>query len=143
MPVLAGTLIVILTGVALLHGYWGLRGHWPATDEAALADMVIGRTPGGRMPPPIACFAVALAILAGVALVMLVSFAKLFDLPRALVVMAYEVFTMVFLLRGLAGYLPWVWRRSTGTAFVRLNTRYYSPLCLVLGVGLIANLAGR
>ena len=29
------------------------------------------------------------------------------------------------------------------TAFVRLNTRYYSPLCLLLGAGLIANLAGR
>lgn len=140
---LAVTLILVLTGIAGLHAYWGLKGRWPARDEAALADMVIGKTPGGRMPPPVACFAVALAILSGVGLIALVSFVDLPDPSGTWAFAAYGVFTAVFLLRGAAGYVPAIWRRSAGTAFVRLNTRYYSPLCLLLGAGLIANLAGR
>lgn len=140
---LAVALIVMLTAIALLHGYWGLAGRWPARDEPTLADMVIGKTPGGRMPPPVACFAVAAAILAGVSLIVLVSFTDLPNPPGTLVKAAYGTFTAVFLLRGLAGYVPAIWHRSAGTAFVRLNTRYYSPLCLLLGAGLLVNLAGR
>lgn len=140
---LAATLIVILAGIALLHGYWGLGGRWPARDQPTLADMVVGKTPGGRMPSPVACFAVSAAILAGVSLIVLVSFIDLPDPPETLVKLAYGVFTAVFLLRGLAGYIPAIWHRSAGTAFVRLNTRYYSPLCLLLGAGLLVNLAGR
>lgn len=143
MSLLALALIVVLTGIAALHVYWGLRGRWPAMDEATLAGMVIGRTQGGHMPPPIACFAVAGAILAGVALVAAVSFVAMPDPWARLARLGYGVFTAVFVARGAAGYVPALWRRSAGTAFVRLNTRYYSPLCLLLGAGLIANLAGR
>ena len=134
MQVLAIALIAILTSIALLHGYWGLGGRWPARDESSLADRVIGRTPGGKMPPPLACYAVAVAILIGVGLIALISFAQLRAAPKTLALLAYGVLSAVFLLRGLAGYVP---------AFVRLNTLYYSPLCLLLGAGLIANLAGR
>ena len=140
---LAGALCLVLAGIAALHAYWGLGGRWPGHDEAGLADRVIGKTSGGRMPPPAACFAVAVAILAGVSLIALVSFRDLQGPSKLLVQLAYGVFTAVFLLRGMAGYVPAIWRRSAGTAFVRLNTRYSSPLCLLLGTGLIANLAGR
>ena len=129
---LAGALCLVLAGIAALHAYWGLGGRWPGHDEAGLADRVIGKT-----------FAVAVAILAGVSLIALVSFRDLQGPSKLLVQLAYGVFTAVFLLRGMAGYVPAIWRRSAGTAFVRLNTRYYSPLCLLLGAGLIANLAGR
>ena len=143
MLVLAAALCLVLTGIAALHAYWGLGGRWPGHDETGLADMVIGKTPGGRMPPPTACFAVAVAILVGVSLIALVSFGDLQEPSKLRVQLAYGVFTAVFLLRGAAGYVPAIWRRSAGTAFVRLNTHYYSPLCLLLGAGLIANLAGR
>ena len=140
---LAGALCLVLAGIAALHAYWGLGGRWPGHDEAGLADRVSGKTSGGRRPPPAACFAVAVAILAGVSLIALVSFRDLQGPSKLLVQLAYGVFTAVFLLRGMAGYVPAIWQRSAGTAFVRLNTRYYSPLCILLGAGLIANLAGR
>ena len=143
MTVLAGALCLVLVGIAALHAYWGLSGRWPARDEPGLADMVIGKTPGGRMPPPAACFAVAAAILIGVGLIALVSFTDLQDPSKLPIQLAYGVFAAVFVLRGAAGYVPAIWRRSAGTAFARLNTRYYSPLCLLLGAGLIINLAGR
>jgi hypothetical protein len=143
MQALAATLCLVLAGIATLHAYWGVGGRWPAKDENSLADMVIGKTPGGRMPPPAACFAVAGAILIGVGLIVLVSFSELQAPLKLPILLAYGVFTAVFLLRGAAGYVPAIWRRSAGTTFVRLNTRYYSPLCLLLGAGLIANLAGR
>ena len=142
-PALPLALIVGLGAIALLHGYWGLGGLWPAKDEATLAALVIGRTPGGRMPPPAACFGVCLAILAGVGLTAAVSFASLAPPLSLLLLVAYAVFTAVFVLRGVAGYVPAIWRRSAGTPFVRLNTRYYSPLCLLLGAGLVLNGAWR
>ena len=140
---LAVALCLVLIGIAAVHAYWGLGGHWPARDGPGLAEMAIGKTAGGRMPPPAACFAVAAAILVGVGLIALVSFTDLQDPLKLPIQLAYGVFAAVFLLRGAAGYVPAIWRRSAGTAFVRLNTRYYSPLCLLIGAGLIANLAGR
>eukprot|EP01035_Chromulina_nebulosa_P031692 gene31691-biopygen20376 len=100
----------VLIAIAGLHAHWGLGGRWPAHDEATLADMVIGKTPGGRMPPPAACFGVAAALLAGVALILLVSFVDLTGRARVLVTIAYGVLTAVFLLRGAAG-LEGHWER--------------------------------
>jgi hypothetical protein len=136
-------LIGLLVGIAGLHAYWGLLGRWPAKDEATLAGLVIGKTAGGRMPPPFACLAVATAILVGVGLIIAVSFWHSEGLVRQLLMVAYGVFAAVFILRGLAGYVPALWASSQGTPFVALNTRYYSPLCLAIGAGLIANLIRR
>ncbi len=136
-------LIGVLVAIAGLHAYWGLQGRWPAKDEATLSGLVIGKTPDGAMPPPIACFAVAAAILIGVGLVIVVSFGDIPGLTQRLLVAAYGVFAAVFVLRGLAGYVPAIWAGSAGTPFVTLNTRYYSPLCLAIGAGLFANLLGR
>lgn len=136
-------LISVLTAIALLHAYWGGGGRWPGRDEASLAGLVIGKTPGGRMPSPLACLGVCMAILAGAGLVALVSFAQLPVMQHSLAVIAYAIFTAVFLLRGLAGYVPAIWKASADTPFVRLNTLYYSPLCLVLGAGLAINLLRR
>ena len=141
--VLSLILIGLLVAIAGLHAYWGLHGRWPAKDETTLSGLVIGKTPGGRMPPPIACFAVATAIMIGVGLVVTVSFGDTPGLSQRFIVAAYGVFAAVFVLRGLAGYIPALWAGSAGTPFVTLNTRYYSPLCLAIGTGLFVNLVGR
>ena len=42
---------------------------------------------------------------------------------------------VVFLGRGIAGFTPW-WRRlAPEQPFARLDVRYYSPLCLLIGLG--------
>ena len=138
--VLPSALIAVLAVIAGLHAYWGFGGRWPGHDEASCAGLVIGKTPGGRMPPPWACFAVSAALAVGTLLVIDVSFGSHGLVPFDLIRSAYGVFAGVFLLRGAAGYVPVLWRPSAQTPFFTLNRRYYSPLCLVLGAGLALNL---
>ncbi len=134
-PALPLAVILVLTGIAALHAWWGSGGRWPGRDEATLADLVIGR-PSGRMPPPSACFAVAAAILLGVALVVAVVFLHLPPPLDGLARLAYAAFAAIFLLRGLAGFFPTLWRHSDGTRFQWFNIHYYSPLCLMIALGL-------
>ena len=53
--------------------------------------------------------------------------------------LAYLGLTFVFLARGVAGYVPALWRRARATSFYRLNRLYYSPLCLLIAAGLVVN----
>lgn len=127
--------ILVLIGIAGVHAWWGVGGRWPARDEAALADLVIG-TGSGRMPGPAACFGVAAAILVGLALVVAVVFLRLPPPLARFARVGYGAFAAVFLLRGLAGFFPTIWRYGAGTRFYTVNTRYYSPLCLLIALGL-------
>ena len=140
---LAIGLAAAVAAIGLLHLAWGLGLRWPGTDEASLAAMVVGRTRGGRMPSRPLTFLVAAAILAGAALVVAVSApglpAGLFGLALA----GYVAVDLVFLLRGVAGFIPAVWRYAEGTPFHRLNQLYYSPLCLLIAAGFTANLLFR
>lgn len=128
-------LAIILTAIAVLHAWWGVGGHWPGRDERALADLVIGNA-SGRMPSPHACFAVAAAIMVGVGLVIVVCFARSPPPLDIVARLAYGLFATVLLLRGLAGFVPAIWRYSDGTTFQRVNVLYYSPLCLIIALGL-------
>ena len=48
---------------------------------------------------------------------------------------ASMLIALVFLGRGIAGFTPW-WRRlAPEQPFARLDVRYYSPLCLLIGLG--------
>ena len=140
---LALGLTAIVAAIGLLHLAWGLGLRWPGTDEASLAALVIGRTRGGRMPSRPLTFLVAGAILGGAALVVAVSTP---DLPPGLLGLAlagYVVIDLVFLARGVAGFIPAVWRYAEGTPFHRLNQLYYSPLCLLIAAGFTSNLLLR
>ena len=41
----------------------------------------------------------------------------------------------VFLLRGVAGFSPWMAKRHSAEPFATYNRSDYSPLCLALGAG--------
>ncbi len=50
----------------------------------------------------------------------------------------HSPFALVFLGRGVAGFTP-AWRRHTPEQpFATLDIRYYSPLCLAIGLGFAA-----
>lgn len=81
----------------------------------------------------------ACAILVG-ALTVLMFSVEAWDGPwRPAFALAYVAMTFVFLARGLAGYIPALWRRTRTTSFYRLNRLYYSPLCLLIAAGLVVN----
>ncbi|UBV41475.1 DUF3995 domain-containing protein [Deinococcus taeanensis] len=118
---------VVLSLLATLHVAWGRGAAWPGRNVPDLAQKVVGGPRTDRMPSPVACYAVAAALLSAAAILTLAA-APAVSSP----VIRFMAFTAagVFLLRGAAGYvLP----RHPGQDFDRLNRWLYSPLCLALG----------
>jgi hypothetical protein len=133
MNLLASVSAATMFLLAALHAYWGFGGVWPGTDAISCARTVGGFPGATRMARPSACFAVAaaLATAAPIALVQggLVQFEGIGPLPA----LAAGGVAFVFTGRGIAGFTP-AWRRLTPEQpFAKLDVRYYSPLCLLIG----------
>jgi FtsH-binding integral membrane protein len=135
---LAVILFASVFALSFIHFQWSRGSHWPEESEEALARAVIG---DGRrsMPSPLACLALSI-VLAVVALW------PLFVMDRATELSIRQV-TMViagtFVARGIAGYTV-RWRQHfNDEPFATRDRRYYSPLCLVLGLGYAAFAAGE
>jgi hypothetical protein len=132
----------VLVLIAALHAYWGIGGIWPGRDALSCARAVVGFKGVDAMPSPAASFAVAAMIV--VASLLALALGGLFATPFQRQALAGAGFFvgLVFLGRGIAGFTP-AWRRLTPEMpFASLDMRYYSPLCLLIGVG-FAVLAGE
>jgi len=135
---LAVMLFVGVGTVAVIHALWGLGSTWPEASEEALARSVVG---DGRrhMPPAWQCFAVAVAL----AVMAVWPFVMLGRDEVSWVLAGSFVIAGGLIVRGLAGYSP-RWRSHfTDEPFARRDKRYYSPFCLLMGVGYLALLAGE
>ncbi|CAN5466527.1 DUF3995 domain-containing protein [soil metagenome] len=131
---MALVLAAALFALAGIHLYWGFGGRWPGHDEASLVEHVVGRTRGMGAPGLLASVAVALALAAGGVLV-LTSLAKTpWD---GWLQAARWILFLVFAGRGVAAYVPAVFRYAEGTPFATLNRRAYGPLCLAIGLGIL------
>ncbi|ACO45862.1 DUF3995 domain-containing protein [Deinococcus deserti] len=129
MEILIWPVVVVMLMVAGLHVAWGVGVTWPGRDARDLAQKVVGGSEGDPMPSPLACYAVAGALLVAAAALVLTLFPHGFQPPLRLLGF---VTAGVFLLRGALGYvLPRL--ADTGQDFYRLNRVLYSPLCLALG----------
>ena len=129
--VAAALLTAILAAIAVVHALWGIGRSFPAADRDSLALLVIGQR---QVPPPLACFVVA----AGVAAMTLLPALTLGWLraPPLLARLAEGgcwVAAAVFLVRGVAGYLPMFERLFPLEPFHTMNRVAYSPLCLLIG----------
>lgn len=138
MTLVAAAIGIVSFALGLLHAYWGFGGVWPGTDAKSCALAVVGFKGVSRMPPPTSAFGVTLAlfIVAWIAL----SLGGLALEPWAPVPLpVLGLFAAaVFLGRGIAGYTP-AWRRlAPELPFARNDVRYFSPLCLLIGSGLLA-----
>ncbi|MEE9388794.1 MAG: DUF3995 domain-containing protein [Paracoccaceae bacterium] len=123
---------VVLACVSGLHVYWGQGGLWPAKSEAELVKTVVGSPKFDRLPPAVITYGVAVLIFAA-ALMPGLHLMQVF--PDALSRAALWVLVVVFLGRGAVTYcVPPVFNGAT-EPFRSLNIRYFSPLCLMLGVG--------
>ncbi len=138
---IAWLLAGVLTGVAGLHVYWGLGGVWPGTDRRDLVRRVIGHPQVPEMPGLALTLSVAAAIALTALWPLLLAGLLPLALPRWLVFWGGAGIAAVFLLRGLAGASGLMRRVYTIEPFATLNQRYYSPLCLLLGLGYLLLLA--
>lgn len=136
MTLLASLLTGILFAAAVFHAYWGNGGLWPAVSEAELARTVVGDG-RSRMPPPWACFTVAVLLGALAVLPWLI----LAYPNEPLAVTVGVLVAAVFFVRGSAGYSP-RWRsRFSAQPFAKRDQQLYSPLCLAVATGFMALLA--
>ncbi len=130
----------IVAAIGLLHAYWMLGGRWgwskalPSSESGALI-MNSG---------PVACLVVAVGLL-GFALYY---FSLGLHFPLGLPFKAGKwgiwVLAGIFLLRA-AGDFRYVgfFKKVKNTAFGRMDTRWYAPLCAVLGFTSILIGVGR
>lgn len=138
MTLLAGGMAVVFCILSLLHVAWavGIRvGQGTAIPE---------RETGGPVfrPGPASTFAVAgLLFVAALLVTQRVGLGRGW-IPPALVVPGCWALSAAFTLRAI-GEFRYVgfFKRIRTTAFARMDTRYYSPLALLLaiGAGLIAS----
>jgi len=141
MNIPAALTIVALVLLAALHFYWGVGGRWPGHDDRSLVEMVIGRTRNMKAPDFWTCLFVTLALLSAALLVAL--YVGMIDLSLSrwadlVVALGYCTAGAVFFARGVAGFIPAVFRYAEGTPFARLNRLFYSPLCLAVAAGFVA-----
>ena len=125
---LALPLSAVLAALAALHLAWAIGWWVPIRDETALVRTVVGTRGVTRMPGPVPCALVAVAL----AFLALLPFTPGFPGQRLLLAAA----ALVFLGRGVLAYAPF-WRRLLPEQpFSQLDRRIYGPLCLALGAGL-------
>jgi hypothetical protein len=128
-------LALLLAAIAGLHAYWGRGGLWPAASEDELIATVIGNAGARRMPSPGLCLLVALAIAVTAIWPLLLTQGSSAGALRPLILFGGFTIMAVFLLRGIAGFLP-AWRRlHPREPFASYDRRYYSPLCLLIATG--------
>lgn len=143
MSILGIAVPLILGGLAALHALWGLKIWWPAGNEMRLARMAVGAADIANMPAALACFAVTAALSGGaLTALMVVDLVELPFVPRGLIMLVGIGFAVVFLLRGIAGYLPKFAAMTPEEPFRTLDKRFYSPLCIALGVAFAVLLSG-
>ena len=129
----ASVFSLILSILALLHLAWALGSRWPAKTESDLAAHVLGTGSQGSMPPPLACVVVTIALSSAALLPLSTLGWVTLPLSPALERTLLWVVVGVFTVRGLYGYVDHRVRPETQSSpFVRLNRRFYSPLCLSL-----------
>jgi Protein of unknown function (DUF3995) len=143
MMLIASALAFMLWLIAGIHIYWGLGGYWPGSNERSLARTVVGAPDIMQMPPPAACFTVAVLLVAlGVWPLVQVGLLPI-PVPAWLQFVAGIGAIVVFLGRGIASYIPAFRRLAPEQPFATLDVRFYAPLCFALGIGFVVLVMNR
>lgn len=123
-------LILIFTAISLLHIYWAFGGRWAA-------QAVIPELPGGQAtfkPGMVATLMVA----AGLAIMALFIAAaqgwlNISFLNTSIIRYGYITLIVIFGLRAIGDFrYVGLFKRLRTTLFARNDTRYYTPLCLLI-----------
>lgn len=136
IAILACLICTILFFIAVLHLYWAFGGFWPAQNRSELPQAVVG-TENASMPSNGLTLLVAVLVLtAGFVPILWI---KLITLPidREFQALAMSMLTLIFLARGALTYTPFANSYSVIEPFVTLNRKFYSPLCLAIGLGFL------
>lgn len=127
---------LILLAISGIHFFWAFGGRWGA--EAAIPTNKEGKsvlTNSGQFPGVFATLIVAFGILA-MALLHLEK-VQMLSLPIPAWINAYglKIIAGIFLLHAIGDFrYVGFFKKIKETKFADLDTKYYSPLCLVLSI---------
>lgn len=127
-------LTLILGLIAAIHFAWGLQIWIPIRDEEKLAHAVVGAKGVTRMPGTIPC----MLVVAGLAVIIMALWMPQMMLTQVILWGA----AAVFVLRGAMAYAKFWRKMAPEEPFNTYDRRYYAPLCLAIGAGLIVTLLG-
>jgi hypothetical protein len=135
---IANSLSILLSGVlalaGLVHLAWAFGSTFPYADQQALARAVVGRRGITRMPSLAASAFVAFCLLAASVWALLLGRIVVVPVSDWLVAPGGLALAGVFLFRGIIGVMPTFERALPEQPFLRLNRRFYSPLCVLIGL---------
>ncbi len=136
---LTWTVVTVFVLLALLHLYWAFGG---GTGMRAAVPQV-GQVPAFR-PTPVATAAVAFALFAAAATVAAVGGMIATPGPRWMPKAAALVLAAILLARAVGDFrLVGFFKSNREGRFAELDTILYSPLCVALGLAIIAIVATR
>jgi Protein of unknown function (DUF3995) len=129
--ILATINAAILLIISLLHFYWGVDGRWGIAQSLPTNEQ--GETV--LKPDAVACFVVAIGLMC--MSVYVFGFSKMINLPLPNLVSKYGIWVIafIFLARAIGDFkYAGFSKKIKTTRFAELDTRYYAPLCLYLGL---------
>lgn len=134
ITIIALILIQIFLFLSALHIYWGLGGQWGNRAVIPTKDDNVKVIMPGIVPT----FTVALGLLCFGAIVFLNSFGvNLNPVPGIGMIRKYGLWGIaaIFILRAIGDFnYVGFFKKTKNTNFGRNDTKYYSPLCLIIGI---------
>ena len=117
--------------LSVIHFFWGLGGKWGA--NAAIPTN--GNNEKVMNPKLFECFVVAFGMLGLGLFILIKSNILSFNLPNWLMKYGLWAVSIIFILRAI-GEFKYVgfFKKIKSTQFSRLDTKYYSPLCLAVAL---------
>ncbi len=135
MTLLAIVIAVVLFVLAVLHAYWGFGGGWPGYDPVDLSHRVAGFANPRSAQSPVASFVVSAALFYSTIVSLVLGGVIPSPFPFFILGPSAFFITVGFTARGIAGFTP-AWRRLTAhQPFTWWDAYFYSPLCLLVGIG--------
>jgi hypothetical protein len=117
--------------LAVIHFYWGLGGKWGANASIPTKEN------GEKLinPKPADCFVIAIGLITFGVLVLVKSRLISMMLPSVILNYGIGVIASIFLLRAIGEfrYLGF-FKKIKNTTFGQLDTKYYAPLCMIIGI---------
>lgn len=132
---LLATVLLLLSG---LHVFWAFGGRW----GISAVIPTVGQS-GQRpfIPSPLATLAVAMALLVASLLVLLQADILSVMLPSWIPRLGVWSLAIVFALRAIGNFrYVGFFKRVRNTTFARMDTQFYTPLCVLLAI--LAGLVG-
>ena len=130
--IIAITLILIFLFISSIHFYWVFGGKWGS--DAVLATKEDNNTKTLN-PTIIATLIVAFGLLGFGLFIFVMSGLITFDTPQWLSKYGLWIIAGIFTLRAIGDFnYVGFFKRIKQTKFSKNDTKYFSPLCLIIGI---------